>query len=306
MIFKGWNAGRLRGPLGVQYRADMAKRTQAELGRQFLELHHGPKILVLPNAWDVASARIFEEAGYPAIGTTSAGVANSLGYPDGQKIPRGEMLAVVRRIAEAVEVPVTADVEAGFGSTPGEVADTAREVIAAGAVGMNLEDGTEEKPDFLTDVSRQNEIIRAVLEAAAGAGVPFVLNARTDIFLYGIGPANTRLERAIDRLNSYHAAGAQSLFAPGVKDAETIEQLALGVGGPLNILATVGTPPVAELQRLGVARVSVGSGPMRATLGFLGRMARQIRDEGIFTLMTEGTLPYADANLLVQPKRSRS
>ena len=216
------------------------------------------------------------------------------------------MLTVVRRIAEAVDVPVTADVEAGYGSTPEEVAETARAVIAAGAVGMNLEDGTEEKPDFLTDVSRQNEIIRAVLEAAAGAGVPFVLNARTDIFLYGIGPANTRLERAIDRLNSYHAAGAQSLFAPGVKDAETIEQLALGVAGPLNILATVGTPSVAELQRLGVARVSVGSGPMRATLGFLGRMARQIRDEGVFTLMTEGTLPYADANLLVQPKRSRS
>jgi 2-methylisocitrate lyase-like PEP mutase family enzyme len=284
----------------------MTKPTQGLLARQFLDLHHGQKILVLPNAWDVTSARIFEDAGFPAIGTSSAGVANSLGYPDGQKIPREEMLGVVRRIAEAVEVPVTADVEAGFGNTPEEVAETAREVIAAGAVGMNLEDGTEEKPDFLMDVSRQNEIIRAVLAAAASAGIPFVLNARTDIFLYGIGPAETRLERAIDRLNSYHAAGAQSLFAPGVKDRETIAQLARGVGGPLNILATVGTPPVAELQRLGVARISVGSGPMRATLGFLGRMASQIRDEGVFTLMTEGTLPYADANRLVQPKRSRS
>ncbi|HSZ19519.1 MAG TPA: isocitrate lyase/phosphoenolpyruvate mutase family protein [Candidatus Acidoferrum sp.] len=284
----------------------MAKQNQAELARRFLELHHGPKILVLPNAWDVASARIFEEAGFPAIGTTSAGVAFSLGYTDGQKIPREEMLAAVRRMAEAVEVPVTADVEAGFGNTPEEVADTAREVISAGAVGMNLEDGAEERPDFLVDVSRQNEIIRAVLAAAARAGVPFVLNARTDIFLYGIGPAETRLERAIDRLNSYHAAGAQSLFAPGVRDPETIAQLALGVAGPLNILATVGTPPVAQLQRLGVARVSVGSGPMRATLGFLGRMARQFREEGAFTLMTEGTLPYADANRLLQARRSRS
>jgi len=134
---------------GVQYRADMTKRTQAELARQFLELHRGPGILVLPNAWDVASARIFEDAGFPAIGTTSAGVANSFGYPDGQKIPRQEMLGVVRRIAGAVEVPVTADVEAGFGSTPEEVADTAREVIAAGAVGMNLEDGVDGKPDLL-------------------------------------------------------------------------------------------------------------------------------------------------------------
>jgi 2-methylisocitrate lyase-like PEP mutase family enzyme len=283
----------------------MTIRNQAELARQFLELHHGPKILVLPNAWDVASARIFEEAGFPAIGTTSAGVANSLGYPDGQKIPREEMLGVVRRIAEAVEVPVTADVEAGFGSTPEEVAGTAQAVIAAGAVGMNLEDGVEGRPELLADVNRQKEIIQAVMEVSEGAGVPFVLNARTDIFLYGIGPAETRLARAIERLKAYREAGAPVLFAPGVKDPETIAQLARGVGGPLNILATVGTPPVAELQRLGVARVSVGSGPMRATLGFLGRMARQIRDEGVFTLMTEGTLPYADANLLVQRKRSR-
>jgi len=284
----------------------MAKKAQAELAREFLKLHGGSKILVLPNAWDVASARIFEEAGFPAIGTSSAGVAFSLGYPDGQKIRREEMLAVVRRIAEAVDVPITADVEAGFGSTPEAVADKAREVIAAGAMGMNLEDGDEGRPDFLVDLARQKEIIRAVLEVGKGAGISFVLNARTDIFLYGIGPAETRLARAIERLNAYREAGAQSLFAPGVKDKETIAQLARGLTGPLNILATVGTPPVAELQRLGVARVSVGSGPMRATLGFLGRMARQLHDEGAFTLMTEGTIPYADVNRLFQPKRGRS
>jgi 2-methylisocitrate lyase-like PEP mutase family enzyme len=280
------------------------KKTQAERARQFLALHHGPKILVLPNAWDVSSARILEEAGFPAIGTSSAGAAFSLGYPDGQKIPREEMLAVVHRIAAAVDVPVTADVEAGFGSAPEEVARTARDVIDAGAIGMNLEDGAEDKPDFLVDLDHQKKIIRAVLDAADRAGVPFVLNARTDIFLYGIGPAETRLVRAIERLNAYREAGAQSLFAPGVKDAETIGQLTRGVAGPLNILATVGTPPVAELQKLGVARVSVGSGPMRATLGFLGRLARELRDEGVFKLMTEGALSYADANRLVGPKRT--
>jgi len=282
------------------------KQNPAELGRQFLELHHGPSILVLPNAWDVASARIFEEAGFPAIGTTSAGVANSLGYPDGQKLSRGEMLAVVRRIADAVEVPVTADVEAGFGSTPEEVADTAREVIAAGAVGMNLEDGVDGKPDLLLDMSLQKEIILAVLAVATASRVPFVLNARTDVFLNSIGPQETRLARTIERLNAYRAAGAQSLFAPGVKDRETIFQVARGVAGPLNILATAGTPPVSELQKLGVARVSVGSGPMRATLGFLDRMARQLRDEGAFTMMTEGALPYADVNRLFLSRRIRS
>lgn len=274
------------------------KRTQTELARHFLELHSGPEILLLPNAWDVASARIFEEAGFPAIGTTSAGVAFSLGYPDGQKIFRDEMLGVVRRIAGAVEIPVTADVEAGFGTTPDEVADTARAVIAAGAVGMNLEDGAEERPEFLADVNRQKEIIHAVLEAGASARVPFLLNARTDILLYGIGPADTRTARAIERLNAYREAGAPSLFAPGAKDRETIAQLARGVNGPLNILATVGTPPVSELQQLGVARVSLGSGPMRSTLGFLDRMARRLREDGVFTAMTDGAPPYAEVNRL--------
>jgi 2-methylisocitrate lyase-like PEP mutase family enzyme len=278
------------------------KKTQVELGNRLLNLHRGPDILVLPNAWDAASARIFEEAGFGAIGTSSAGVAFSLGYPDGEHITRDEMLSVVRRIARAVDVPITADVEAGYGSTPEAVAETARAVIDAGAVGMNLEDGAEDKPGFLQDLSKQKEIIIAVLEAANRAGVPFVLNARTDIFLYGIGPAESRVKRTVERLNAFHSAGAQSLFVPGVKDSETIGQLARGVDGPLNILATVGTPPVAELQKLGVARVSVGSGPMRAALGFLGRLARELYADGSFKIMTEGALPYADTNRLMRPK----
>jgi 2-methylisocitrate lyase-like PEP mutase family enzyme len=276
----------------------MARTTQAELARQFLALHDGRKTLVLPNAWDVASARIFEEAGFPAVGTSSAGVAFALGYPDGQKISRGEMLAVVHRIAEAVRIPVTADVEAGYGAKPEDVASTVREVVSAGAVGMNLEDTIDDRPDLLADVSLQKEKIRAVVEASVRAGVPLVLNARTDIFLAGIGPPETRLARTIERLNAYRDAGAQSLFAPGVKDEETIAQLVSGVCGPLNVLATAGTPPVAELEKLGVARVSVGSGPMRATLGLIARIARQIREEGSFSLMTDGAMTYADANRL--------
>jgi len=263
-------------------------------------------MLVLPNAWDAASARVFEDAGFSVVGTSSAGAAFSLGYPDGQKISREEMLGVIGRIAGAVEVPVTADMEAGFGATPEEVAGTTQAVIAAGAVGMNLEDGVEGKPEYLADLNLQKEIIRAVLETAESAGVPFVLNARTDIFLNGVGPAETRLARAIERLNVYREAGALCLFAPGVKDRETIAQLVRGVRGPLNILATVGTPPIAELQQLGVARVSVGSGPMRATLGFLGRMARELRDQGVFTMMTEGAPTYAEVNRLFQPRQGRS
>jgi len=276
----------------------MARTTQAELARQFLALHDGRKTLVLPNAWDVASARIFEEAGFPAIGTTSAGIANALGYPDGQKISRSEMLAVVRRIAAAVGIPVTADMEAGYGAKPKEVAETAREVIEAGAVGMNLEDTIDDRPDLLAELSLQKEKIRAVVETSARAAVPLVLNARTDVFLASVGTPETRLSRTIERLNAYRDAGAQCLFAPGVKDKETIAQLVKGVHGPLNILAAAGSPPVAELEKFGVARVSVGSGPMRATLGLIARIAHQLLEEGSFSLMTDGAMTYADANRL--------
>jgi 2-methylisocitrate lyase-like PEP mutase family enzyme len=276
----------------------MTPISQSELARQFLALHDRRRILVLPNAWDAASARIFEEAGFPAIGTSSAGIAFSLGYPDGQKISRGEMLAVVRRIARAVRVPVTADVEAGYGDTPEDAAQTARDVLAAGAVGMNLEDAVHDQPDSLLDLNLQVEKIHAVAETCARTGVSFVLNARTDVFLAGIGPAETRLARTIERLNAFRDAGAQSLFVPGVKDKETIAQLASGVRGPLNILAIAGTPPAAELEKLGVARVSVGSGPMRAALGLTARIARQLREDGSFSLITDGALSFADANRL--------
>jgi 2-methylisocitrate lyase-like PEP mutase family enzyme len=240
--------------------------------------------------------------GVAATAAEAAGLAAGMGFPVVLKIVSPEILHKTEAGGVLVGVKTTADVEAGFGSTPEEVAETARAVIDAGAVGMNLEDGAEDKPDFLENLNKQKEIIRAVLETAKSADVPFVLNARTDIFLYGIGPAETRLHRAIERLNAYCAAGAQSLFVPGVKDKETIAQLARGIAGPLNILATAGTPPVAELQELGVARVSVGSGPMRATLGFLGRLARELREDGVFKMMTDGALPYADANRLMRPK----
>jgi 2-methylisocitrate lyase-like PEP mutase family enzyme len=188
--------------------------------------------------------------------------------------------------------------EAGYGAKPEEVAETARELIAAGAVGMNLEDTIDDRQDLLADLSLQKEKIRAVVETSALAGVALVLNARTDVFLASIGAAETRLAHTIERLNAYRDAGAQCLFAPGVKDKETIAQLVSGVHGPLNILATAGTPPVAELQKLGVARVSVGSGPMRATLGLIARIAHQLREEGSFSLMIDGAMTYADANRL--------
>ncbi len=201
------------------------KATQTELARQFLDLHSGPGVFLLPNAWDVSSARIFEDAGFPAIATTSAGIANSLGYADGQKLPRGEMLAVVRRIVESVKVPVTADMMAGYGATPEEVAATVSAVLSSGAVGMNLEDGVDGKPGALVDLNLQKEIVRAAVEASEHAHVPLVLNARTDVFLHAVGPCETRLAGTVERLNAYRDSGAHSLFAPGVTDKQTIAQL---------------------------------------------------------------------------------
>ncbi|HWF11082.1 MAG TPA: isocitrate lyase/phosphoenolpyruvate mutase family protein [Bryobacteraceae bacterium] len=268
----------------------MDQRAKGEL---FRKLHEGPEILILPNAWDAISARIVEAEGFPAGATGSAGVAAVLGYPDGQRIPRAEMLGMVARIASAVRVPITADVEAGYGDPAG----TALDVIRAGAVGMNLEDMVDHD---LIPLPEQLAAIRAVQKTVEQAGVPFVLNARTDIFLAKNGDESTRIDRAIERLNAFREAGADCLFVPGVADSETIGCLAKGVKGPLNILATVGTPPVSELQRLGVRRVSLGSGLSRVALGALQRFTRQLRTDGMFTALATEAVPYAEVQDLLK------
>jgi len=256
----------------------------------FRALHHGPRILTLPNAWDAASARIFEDAGFQAIGTSSAGVAFALGFPDGEQIPRDEMLEMVGRIARAVSVPVTADVEAGYG----DPVATARGVVQTGAAGMNLEDVSGHGPGSHIALHWQVAYIREIR-----AATDLVVNARTDIFLEGIGDAGTRFERTVERLNAYLHAGADCAFAPGVRDAETIGRLALAVAGPLNVLAVAGSPSTAEMERMGVARVSVGSGPMRVTLALVRRMAQQLRDEGTFEMLRDA-IPYAEVNALLK------
>lgn len=269
--------------------------TQHEKASAFLRLHQGPDILILPNAWDVASARIFEVAGFSAIATTSAGVAASLGYPDGQHVSRDEMLEVVARIARAVSIPVTADVEAGYD----DPVETARAVVQTGAVGMNLEDLARNGTDPLTDLSVQTAILREI----SALGLPLVLNARTDVYLAAAGEPETRLVRTLERLNAFHDAGADCLFAPGVSDPKTISVLTADLRGPLNILASAGIPAVRELQRLGVARVSVGSGLFRAALGRVRRSAAEIREQGSFASMLEEQVPYAELNRILAASR---
>lgn len=271
---------------------------QVERGTTFLGMHGPGRMLVLPNVWDVVSARLFEQAGFGALATTSAGIAFTLGYPDGERIPREEMVAAVRRIATRVAVPLSADMEAGYGPRPEDVAQTVRETIAAGAVGMNLEDA-DPSGAGLFEIDRQVERVRAAREAAAASGVPFTLNARTDVLLARVGEPAGRLEHAVRRLNAYRAAGADCLFAPGATDARTVESLVREVAGPLNLVALPGMPPVAELERLGVRRLSVGSGPMRAGLGLVRRIAEELRDAGTFAAMTAGAIPHAEVNRLL-------
>lgn len=279
----------------------MNTRTQTDKADEFRKLHHGPRILVLPNAWDVASARIFEAAGFPAIATTSAGVAAAHGYPDGERISRREMIAAIRRIAHAVAVPVTADIEAGYSNTVDALEETIHAVITTGVVGINLEDGTGRADAPLTDLSLQVARIKAIRQVATTTAVPLVINARTDAYyLEKLGAETSRLDEAVRRANAYRAAGADCLFVIGARQREVIARLVREINGPVNILPGPGCPTIPELEQLGVARVSVGSGPHRATLGLLRQIAAELQGAGTYELIARAGITHAEVNQLLE------
>lgn len=278
-------------------RNDPTQKRKAELLRS---LHQAPPILVLPNAWDAASAALFARAGARAIATTSAGVANALGFADGQAAPLAQVLAATQRIAAAVQVPVSADLEAGYAETPTALQAVMRQLLATGAVGVNLEDS--QPPGSLQplrDIADQQARLRAARSAADEAGIPLVINARTDVFLHQVGAAGSRLGETLRRLQAYAQAGADCLFAPGVADAATIAALVRELKLPLNVLAGPASPAVADLEKLGVARVSMGSGLHRVSLAYAERLAREFLAGGGFqSLATD--LTYAALNNLLK------
>lgn len=275
----------------------MITEAQRAKAAQFRDMHTSGRLLVLPNAWDGGSARIFEQAGFKAIATTSAGIAFSLGYPDGERISREEMINAVHRITRMVSVPVTADLEAGYGTTMETLAETVRAAIDAGAVGMNIED-SRPTDGQLVDIDFMIEKIHTIRRVAELERLAFVINARTDVYLHRIGEPGTRFAHAVRRANAYREAGADCLFVPGVTDAEIIGRLVSEIKGPVNILANPKCPSTAELQRLGVARVSMGGGPMRSTLTLLKRIATELAEQGTYGGFTENTLPHAEFNRL--------
>lgn len=262
--------------------------------RAFRSLHVPGTPLVLPNAWDLASARLVEDAGARAVATTSAGLSWALGTADGDRLGREQVVGAVRRIGAVVGVPVSADIESGYGKGPEGVADTVRAVLAAGAVGVNIEDALyEDGGEPLRAVGEQAERLAAAREAADAEGVPLFVNARIDTFLRAAGGVDATLERAA----AFLAAGADGIFVPGAVDPETVRLLVDGVDGPLNVLAGPGAPPVTELAALGVARVSTGSALAQAAHALVRRAARELLDTGTYGGLAE-SLDYGELNSL--------
>lgn len=258
----------------------MTKASQIEKAKTFAALHKSDDILVLPNAWDVASARVLVDCGFEAIATTSGGCAFSLGYCDGEHIGRDGMLDIVARIAGAVDVPVSADVEAGYGPGEEDVAATIRGVIEAGAVGANIEDSDKTNPGHLVPFDLAVARIRAGREAADATGVPLVLNARVDGFHHGRDAAV--FDDVVRRANAYLQAGADCAFVPFISDGALIGQVAAAIDGPMNVLAGPDTPSVPELKALGVRRVTVGSGFAKAALTLVKKGAEELKTTGTF------------------------
>jgi len=281
-------------------------RAQKENATRFLRLHQGPRILMLPNAWDAASARIFEAAGFPAIATTSGGVAVALGYPDGEATPRAEMVDATHRIARAVRAPVSADIEAGYGRTVNELAETIGEVIEAGVVGVNLEDSLPRgSRQPLRDIEEQCERLRAAREVAKSLGLSLLINARTDVYLHRVGSEADRFDEAVRRCNAWRAAGADCLFVPGVTDRKTIGALVKALDGPLNVMIWEGTPAPRELEKLGVRRASTASGPARAAMTATRRVADELLKRGSYTAFTRGIISHVEANRLMTKRGGR-
>jgi 2-methylisocitrate lyase-like PEP mutase family enzyme len=245
----------------------------AQKAEALRRLHHGPDMLVLPNAWDVASAGLFAKMGYPAIATTSAGVASSLGWPDREQIPPDEMFAAVKRIASAVDIPVSADIEGGYGLEPEELVER---LINAGAAGMNVEDSDHRGDATLVEAGRQATRLRSIVEAGKKAGVPLVLNARVDVFVREYGPEEGRVHEAIRRGQHYRQAGADCVYPIFVSDEDILRRLVEGVDGPINYMFLPDGPSLARLRELGVRRVTFAGALARMALKHVEEWLSQV------------------------------
>ena len=268
------------------------------LAEQLLALHRGP-LLLLPNAWDALSAKVMEDAGFRAIATTSAGVAWSLGYADGEKLPWHEMLAAIERTVSAVRVPVTADIEGGFSSTTPDLIHRTEEVIRVGACGINIEDGLGHGAS-LRSVDDASERISAVRRTATRLGIHLVINARTDFYLNAGSNDPALFDDMLARCRAYVAAGADCVYPLGLVDLAQITRLVAVLAHPVNIIGRRGTPSIPELQAAGVARVSTATTPALYVAGALADSMTKLIQTGSFDHFTS-SFDYARLQKLFAP-----
>jgi 2-methylisocitrate lyase-like PEP mutase family enzyme len=275
----------------------MKQQSQIDLALAFRRLHDRKQVLLLPNCWDAGSARLFAQRGFAAVATTSAGVAWSLGYADGECAPLAEVLAALARITRVVDVPVTADIETGYGATPKDVTATVRAVIAAGAVGINIEDGMPGHGP-LRDAAAAAARVRAARMAATESGVPIVINARVDHWMqHDDGDPAARLADAIERAKAYLAAGADCIYPIGLADTATLAALVTAIDAPVNVAAGPAMPGLRELQAIGVARVSTATRFATVALGAVDHAVTEMRASGGFAALA-ADFSYADAQQL--------
>jgi 2-methylisocitrate lyase-like PEP mutase family enzyme len=279
----------------------MVSSIQKEKAEMFLKFHQDKEILVLLNSWDIGSSKLIEACGYKAIATTSMGIAASLGYPDCQVIKLSEMIEVITGIVNAVQVPVTVDIEAGYGNNLNEIIDSVKKIIETGIVGINIEDSIDINPELI-DEMEFCERISAIRALSESLGFHLVINARTDSFYTSTGTQQEKLSESIKRGNKYREAGADCIFVQPVWEKETISTLVKEINAPINILSNPGIgaglpPSVRELQDLGVARLSLGSSLMKATLALIKKVADELSEKGTYNILLDTLTPLPAAAL---------
>lgn len=279
----------------------MDNKAQRKKAEAFLTLHHDPKLLVLPNIWDPVGARMLEGVGFPAVATASAAVAFSLGYDDGQKITFDTMLDTITRIAGAVDVPVTADVESGYARDLDDLADNIRRVIRAGAVGINLEDSTRQGGP-LRDIEDQCDRLLAARAAADLEDIPLVINARIDVFMRDVGPGDRAelVKETIERAKAYTTAGADCIYPILAGDLETLELIRREVPAPINVYGCESAAPMRDLEAAGISRLSIGPWLLKAGLTRMKEVAVALQDYGSYDVFTNGTMTTEEVRRFVR------
>ncbi len=279
----------------------MISQNQIDKASEFLRFHTDQEVLVLLNSWDPGSSRLIEACGFKAIGTTSMGVSASLGYPDCQAIPFAEMVEAIKRIVDKVNIPVTADIEGGYGESIDEIVESTKSILLTGIVGINIEDSYNLSPK-LVDLNEFCERITAIREMADSLKIHLVINTRTDVFITSSGSESNRLDESIVRGNKYREAGADCIFVPDVWQKEKIKTLVEEINAPINILSnpTNGTgfpPSISELEEMGVARVSLGSSMMKSTLALTKKVSRELIEEGTYGVLSASIEPISETLL---------